>query len=95
MKFAEIIKLSGLDPKDFPNASSIAVKLYDEKDRIIEGKPYFSKNLFAQRPISVVDFCVFLLNLEKENIISMAVKIEPSSVCLLYRTPQAKIFLRH
>lgn len=96
MKFALIIKEAGFAPEGFPNASEIPITLFDEKDRIIEDKSlHFFERLFAHCPGSSIKFYNFLNKLEDGNTVqSMAVKIDASSVCVFYKTPNARIFLR-
>ena len=95
MKFAEIIKNAGLDPKQFPNCSIIDISLYDGKDRIEESETVnYAKPLFEEYPSSLKAFETFISGIEQGNVTSMLVKIDVNSVVLFYKTLRPVSFLR-
>ena len=96
MKFAEIIRNAGLNPKDFEKVSNIPTTLYDGKNRICsEETVTFIQPFFKENHYSLKNFKDFLIGLEKEEIDSLNVRVDIDSVILFYRTPRAIVFLRH
>ena len=96
MKFAEIIRNAGLNPKDFEKASNIPTTLYDGKNRTSsEETVTFVKPLFEENEGSLKNFNNFLIGLEKEEIESLNVRVDIDSVILFHQTPRAIVFLRH
>ena len=95
MKFAEIIKNSGLKTEDFPKSSKIEIELYDGKERLsTEESVKYGSPLFEERPIILENFKAFIAGLEKEEIAKMNVKIDINSVVLFYKTGRAISFPR-
>lgn len=95
MKFAEIIREAGFYTDCFPKASNISVTLYDRKDRVITEAIHFAKPLFAENKTSMRNFIAFLQDLEeKDTPQEMNVKIDEYLICVFYKSPNAKVFLR-
>lgn len=95
MKFAEIIRESGLNPEEFPTSSNISVTLYDRKDRIsTEETIRFAEPLFRNNPVSRKNFYHFLVGLEESDIQTMNIKIDEYAVWVFYKSPNTKFFLR-
>lgn len=82
MKFAEIIREAGLNPKDFPTASNISIVLYNGKSRVDDETIHYVESLFAHNDDSLERFKVFLRKLEKDPISSMNIMIDEYYVVL-------------
>ena len=95
MKFAEIIRNTGLDPLKFEKSSNIPIILYDGKNRPHpQDTVKYMDPLFKENEGSLLNFKNFLSGLEKENIASMNVQVNLNSVILFYNTPRSIVFFR-
>ena len=95
MKFAEIIRNTGLNPDDYKKSSNIHATLYDGKNRISsEETVTYIKPLFEENEGAFKNFKNFLIGLENEEIESINVRVDMDAVVLFHRTPRAIVFLR-
>ena len=96
MKFAEVIKNSGISPLAFPLSGEIDIQLLDGKERSINKSTItYVEPLFKENPGSMQNFRNFLTGFETEkNKESFKVKIDEISVILFYRTSRALVFMR-
>ena len=96
MKFAEIIREAGFSVDDYPNAAQIPVKLYDRKDRIVQGEYLkFDKPLFEENELSKLAFGKLILKLEKVQLPEISIRIDEEVVAVYYKSVHVKIFSRH
>ena len=95
MKFAAIIKETGIDLKEFKNCSQIPIVLYDRKNRIISDENlHYAEKLFANSSHSLKRFYHLLNTLEKEPVQSLDIMISENFVVLFHKSPNAKLFPR-
>lgn len=67
MKFAEIIRESGVNPSDLPKAAELPIVLYDGKRRkITEETIHFAEPIFEKNSNARTDFLRFLIDLERQ-----------------------------
>ena len=92
MKFETILRAAGVCERLYVGAGCINVKLYDEKDRIIEDENLqFHESLFSKNSAGFDQFLDIVDNLESdsESPSSVKVKITPEHVIVFYETPNA------
>lgn len=97
MKFATILRETGLNPQEFPKISEIPTIYYDGKNRINSVDDVrFIHNLFVNNNNSLMEFKKFTENLENAESApsSINIKIDEHFVVVFYKTPQVKLFPR-
>ena len=103
MKFSEIIREAGFNPKNFSEASKSDVTLYGDDDfnvfnaeEIVDDNTTinFTENLFAETPAEKEKFHHFLKELEASPVDSFNMRIDENSVIVFYKTPHPQTFLR-
>lgn len=67
MKFAEIIRESGVNPSDVPKAAELPIVLYDGKRREIKEETiHFAEPIFENNSESRTKFLRFVFDLERQ-----------------------------
>lgn len=96
MKFAVILRESGIPTQDFKKSAEIPITLYDEDDWIDNNDDVqYQKKLFENNTKSLLNFYDFLKELENQPTPkSMNVMIGEHNVVLFYKTPHARSFSR-
>lgn len=101
MKFAEIIREAGFNPKHYPTCSQLSITLYDRKlhEHTAESV-HFAEPLFQGNPMAYKKFQLYLDRLEEElsstetAIHSMSVQVTETMVIIRNGIPYPHYFAR-